>query len=146
MSTINALGFSRLEMAAIKRNFQNVKPLYKKIAKLEKVLSDSTQELEMLNAEASANDDYSKRLSTRVIGYPLTSKEILNYVENPEEWEKFKESKNILPTSPARPATEAEEKGEASVPDMQSPTQEPSNNEMPPKEEEDHHEEGEPFE
>lgn len=146
MSTINALGFSRLEMAAIKRNFQNVKPLYKKIAKLEKVLSDSTQELEMLNAEASANDDYSKRLSTRVIGYPLTSKEILDFVEKPEEWEKFKESKNknLQPTQ-SESVAETKEDDKGNTPEMQSPTQEPSNDGIPSGEA-DHHEEGEPFE
>lgn len=89
MSKTNVMGFSRLEMAAIKRCYQNVKPIYRKIDKLTERVKSEEEEKEALIKEALANDEYAQKMSERVTGFSLTSREILDYAENPEKWQEF---------------------------------------------------------
>ena len=111
---LDCLGFDRMQLAAIKRNYQNNKPLYDKMNKLAKKINAAIEEHHQLQADAAASDLYTRNLAKRVTGYDLTSDAVLEFHANPEAWEKFK-AEHPLNTGdkapaeePSKPADEAE--------------------------------------
>lgn len=87
---LDCLGFDRMQLAAIKRNYQNNKPLYVKMNKLAKKINAAIEEHRQLQADAAASDLYTRNLAKRITGYDLTSDAVLEFHANPEAWEKFK--------------------------------------------------------
>lgn len=103
---LDCLGFDRMQLAAIKRNYQNNKPLYVKMNKLAKKINASIEEHHQLQADAAASDLYTRNLAKRVTGYDLTSDAVLEFHANPEAWEKFK-AEHPLNTGDEAPAEES---------------------------------------
>jgi hypothetical protein len=102
---LDCLGFDRMQLAAIKRNYQNNKPLYVKMNKLAKKINAAIEEHHQLQADAAASDLYTRNLAKRVTGYDLTSDAVLDFHANPEAWEKFK-AEHPLNTSDKAPTEE----------------------------------------
>lgn len=102
---LDCLGFDRMQLAAIKRNYQNNKPLYVKMNKLAKKINAAIEEHHRLQADATASDLYTRNLAKRVTGYDLTSDAVLEFHANPEAWEKFK-AEHPLNTDDEAPAEE----------------------------------------
>lgn len=102
---LDCLGFDRMQLAAIKRNYQNNKPLYVKMNKLAKKINAAIEEHHRLQADATASDLYTRNLAKRVTGYDLTSDAVLEFHANPEAWEKFK-AEHPLNTDDKAPAEE----------------------------------------
>lgn len=124
---LDCLGFDRMQLAAIKRNYQNNKPLYVKMNKLAKKINAAIEEHHQLQADAAASDLYTRNLAKRITGYDLTSDAVLEFHANPEAWEKFK-AEHPLNTGdkapdeePSKPADE-QPSGDA-IPEAQQPAE-----------------------
>ena len=106
--TKDVMGFGRLEIAAIKRNYQNVKPLYRKAEKLQEKIKEEQKEADSLIEEARSCDSYTENLSKKVTGFSLTSKEVLDMHEDAVAWKKYQAEHGV-------------ENPMGICPDMQSP-------------------------
>lgn len=93
--TKDVMGFGRLEIAAIKRNYQNVKPLYRKAEKLQEKIKEEQEEVNSLIEEARSCDSYTENLSKKVTGFSLTSKEVLDMHEDESAWKKYQEANGV---------------------------------------------------
>lgn len=85
----NHMGLDKYQTAAIKRNYQNIKPLLRKVDSLKKKIEDLDAQKATLEEEIIEVDNYTLNLSKKVTGHVLTSEQVVNFLENPEEWEKF---------------------------------------------------------
>lgn len=85
----NHMGLDKYQTAAIKRNYQNIKPLLRKVDSLKKKIEDLDAQREALKEEITEVDNYTLNLSKKVTGHVLTSEQVVNFLENPTEWEKF---------------------------------------------------------
>jgi hypothetical protein len=85
----NQMGLDKYQTAAIKRNYQNIKPLLRKVDSLKKKMEELNVQKESLEKEITEVDNYTLNLSKKVTGHVLTSEQVVNFLENPEEWEKF---------------------------------------------------------
>ncbi len=93
---LNVLGMDVFMTAAIKRSYQNVKPLINKRMKAEQKMKDAQREIEMINEQIDAMDIFAKTTSKKACGFELTSEQCMHFIENPEEFEKFKNAQNPL--------------------------------------------------
>lgn len=73
----NGLGFTRFEMASIKRTYKNSCLVYKKMATLAGKINRLEQEYNTLKQQTDAWEAPVKALSKKVLGAELTSEEIL---------------------------------------------------------------------
>lgn len=85
----NHMGLDKYQTAAIKRNYQNIKPLLRKVDSLKKKIEDLNAQKAALEEEITEVDNYTLNLSKKVTGHVLTSEQVVNFLENPTEWEKF---------------------------------------------------------
>lgn len=113
---LDCLGFDRMQLAAIKRNYQNNKPLYVKMNKLAAKINKAIDEHHQLQADAAASDLYTRNLAKRVTGYDLTSDMVLEFHANPAKWEEFK-AKNPISTEEVPEGAESEQPAETETPD-----------------------------
>lgn len=98
---INVLGMDVFMTAAIKRSYQNVKPLINKRQKAEQKMQDAQREIDMINEQIDAMDIFAKTTSKKACGFELTSEQCMHFIEHPEEFEKFKAAQNPLFEVPA---------------------------------------------
>lgn len=85
----NHMGLDKYQTAAIKRNYQNIKPLLRKVNSLKKKIEDLDAQKAALEEEITEVDNYTLNLSKKVTGHVLTSEQVVNFLESPETWEKF---------------------------------------------------------
>ena len=88
---LDCLGFDRMQLAAVKRNYQNNKPLYVRMEKLAEKINAAILEHRQLQADATASDLYTRNLAKRITGYELTSDKVLEFHADPAKWEAFKQ-------------------------------------------------------
>ncbi len=85
----NHMGLDKYQTAAIKRNYQNIKPLLRKVDSLKKKIVELNSQKESIEKEITEVDNYTLNLSKKVTGHVLTSEQVVNFLENPEEWDGF---------------------------------------------------------
>ena len=85
----NHMGLDKYQTAAIKRNYQNIKPLLRKVDSLKKKIVELSSQKAALEEEITEVDNYTLNLSKKVTGHVLTSEQVVNFLESPETWEKF---------------------------------------------------------
>lgn len=85
----NHIGLDKYQTATIKRNYQNIKPLLRKVDSLKKKMEELNTQKESLEKEITEIDGYTLNLSKKVTGHVLTSEQVVNFLESPETWEKF---------------------------------------------------------
>ena len=100
--TTNILGLDKFQTTIIKRNYLNVKPLITKrdkaLAKISEVLKKQQEIIDNLQQEATmymeqiaALDKFTTDITEKATGYALTSEQCVNFLNNPDEWTKFRQ-------------------------------------------------------
>ena len=87
---INVIGMDVFQTAAVKRNYQNVKPLIRERKKMEGKIAELTKNLEIKKAQIEANDQHTGMITKETCGIALTSEQVMWFLEHPEEFEAFK--------------------------------------------------------
>ena len=87
---INVIGMDVFQTAAVKRNYQNVKPLIRERKKMEEKIAELTKNLEIKKAQIEANDQHTGMITKETCGIALTSEQVMWFLEHPEEFEAFK--------------------------------------------------------
>ena len=87
---INVIGMDVFQTAAVKRNYQNVKPLIRERKKMEEKIAELTKNLEIKKAQIEANDQNTGMITKETCGIALTSEQVMWFLEHPEEFEAFK--------------------------------------------------------
>lgn len=87
---INVIGMDVFQTAAVKRNYQNVKPLIKERKKMEEKIAELSKNLEIKKAQIEANDQHTGMITKETCGIALTSEQVMWFLEHPEEFEAFK--------------------------------------------------------
>lgn len=87
---INVIGMDVFQTAAVKRNYQNVKPLIRERKKMEEKIAELTKNLEIKKAQIEANDQHTGMITKETCGIALTSEQVMWFLEYPEEFEAFK--------------------------------------------------------
>ncbi len=87
---INVIGMDVFQTAAVKRNYQNVKPLIKERKKMEEKIAELSKNLEIKKAQIEANDQHTGMITKETCGIALTSEQVMWFLEHPEEFEGFK--------------------------------------------------------
>ena len=87
---INVIGMDVFQTAAVKRNYQNVKPLIRERKKMEEKIAELTKNLEIKKAQIAANDQHTGMITKETCGIALTSEQVMWFLEHPEEFEAFK--------------------------------------------------------
>lgn len=100
------MGFDRMQIAAIKRNYANLKPIFAKMDRLAVKVNAMIDEHRKLQANAVASDSYTRNMAKDVTGYDLTSDAVLKFHNDPEAWEKFKADHPLEGENVAAPAEE----------------------------------------
>lgn len=90
---INVIGMDVFQTAAVKRNYQNVKPLIRERKKMEEKIAELTKNLEIKKAQIEANDQHTGMITKETCGIALTSEQVMWFLEHPEEFEAFKAAK-----------------------------------------------------
>lgn len=104
---INVIGMDVFQTAAVKRNYQNVKPLIKERKKMEEKIAELTKNVEIKKAQIAANDQHTGMITKETCGIALTSEQVMWFLEHPEEFENFKAA-HIMPEA-GKPETEEPE-------------------------------------
>ena len=64
---INVIGMDVFQTAAVKRNYQNVKPLIKERKKMEEKIAELTKNLEIKKAQIAANDQHTGMITKEIL-------------------------------------------------------------------------------
>lgn len=109
---INVIGMDVFQTAAVKRNYQNVKPLIKERKKMEEKIAELSKNLEIKKAQIAANDQHTGMITKETCGIALTSEQVMWFLEHPEEFESFRAAHTEGGDNPdadtQEPANEAE--------------------------------------
>ena len=92
---INVIGMDVFQTAAVKRNYQNVKPLIKERKKMEEKIAELTKNLEIKKAQIAANDQHTGMITKETCGIALTSEQVMWFLGHPEEFEAFKAAHGV---------------------------------------------------
>lgn len=111
---INVIGMDVFQTAAVKRNYQNVKPLIKERKKMEEKIAELSKNLEIKKAQIEANDQHTGMITKETCGIALTSEQVMWFLEHPEEFEGFKAAH--LPAGKPSDEEEPQESPEAPFP------------------------------
>lgn len=82
----NPLGFTRMEMANIRRSYEANKLNFNKLNKIYEKIAKFQPEVDRLNGVIAAWDAPVKALSLQKLGVELTSEEIMLSVNDPEKF------------------------------------------------------------
>ena len=85
-TNVNALGFTRFEIANAKRALSANKTLYRKMDTLEKKIKELAAEYEATEAQTKAWEAPVAALTEQKLGVVLTSRQLLAYCANPEQF------------------------------------------------------------
>lgn len=102
MANNNVLNLDKFQLTMIKRNYGIIKPIIAKREKAQKKIDDKQRELDELKAslqaeintyndQISALDAFTLTTTKQACGIELSSEQALNFIENPEEFEVYKE-------------------------------------------------------
>ena len=108
---INVIGMDVFQTAAVKRNYQNVKPLIKERKKMEEKIAELTKNVEIKKAQIAANDQHTGMITKETCGIALTSEQVMWFLEHPEEFEAFKASQLGGDNNPETEGAEASQEG-----------------------------------
>jgi len=111
---LDCLGFDRMQLAAVKRNYQNNKPLYVRMQKLAEKINAAILEHRQLQADAVASDLYTRNMAKRITGYELTSDKVLEFHADPAKWEAYKQQFPATSVPEAQETPQPVEESEAS--------------------------------
>ena len=75
---INVIGMDVFQTAAVKRNYQNVKPLIKERKKMEEKIAELSKNLEIKKAQIAANDQHTGMITKETCGIALTSEQVMS--------------------------------------------------------------------
>lgn len=92
---INVIGMDVFQTAAVKRNYQNVKPLIKQRNKLEEKIQELSKELTIKKSQIEANDQHTMMITKDTCGFALTSEQTIWFLDHPDEFESFKAAHNV---------------------------------------------------
>lgn len=121
---LDCLGFDRMQLAAVKRNYQNNKPLYVRMRKLAEKINAAILEHRQLQADAVASDLYTRNMAKRITGYELTSDKVLEFHADPAKWEAFKQQFQTTNTPEAQEIPQPAEESETPEAPEEAPVEE----------------------
>ena len=126
---INVIGMDVFQTAAVKRNYQNVKPLIKERKKMEEKIAELSKNLEIKKAQITANDQHTGMITKETCGIALTSEQVMWFLEHPEEFEAFKAAHGVGESQ--EETTEEKPSEEAPVAEEETPADGQENNPFP---------------
>ena len=126
---INVIGMDVFQTAAVKRNYQNVKPLIKERKKMEEKIAELSKNLEIKKAQITANDQHTGMITKETCGIALTSEQVIWFLEHPEEFAGFKAAHGVVESQ--EETTEENPSEEAPVAEEETPVDEQENNPFP---------------
>jgi len=126
---INVIGMDVFQTAAVKRNYQNVKPLIKERKKMEEKIAELSKNLEIKKAQIVANDQHTGMITKETCGIALTSEQVIWFLEHPEEFASFKAAHGVGESQ--EETTEEKPSEEAPVAEEETPVDEQENNPFP---------------
>lgn len=100
---VDALGFDRNQIAAIRRAYLSNKTIYKKMDAISEKIKTLVAQYDALEEQSKAWDAPARKISLEVLGKEMTSREILAAHENPEAYLASRDAETCEP----QPAEEA---------------------------------------
>lgn len=111
----------KLELAVLKRNAANVKPFVKRLEKLQAIVKDATEEIELQKAQIDRYEEINKDMTGG-----LTSEEYLEALNHPELFEEDSESQPSVEENKEQPEPMEQKEEDAPVDSFSSDSYNPT--------------------